>query len=540
MSGIGFRAVEKRFHSIPYRLYSSLESTLRDLDPIAFDTFVSALHPVLKPVDLNAIRLNADQTAALLNALNSHNVEVTFLYSILSKLDKWPNIKSLCQLFLAQYPDLKNSTNTETNVLSQQAATTKTTTTALKSSSAAVGSSSRTSSLDSIPTPLSNTTNTVGSSKTYLMSSEKEQLQPSSQQQQPQELAPYSIISLYEELIPIYIEKMPTAADSMMMLSGNLSVGSSSIPSVHHAVNSNSTWPVSIFPSSSSSTSTSAAASSVPNSLTTNSSNKWAGKFALVHLPERNLSMKKRMFLNVFDYIKELKMIRHRHNNLYTAEFIYKGFKDQNLYLLYSLEPYSSVFLPEFAQQIQTTIDPAEYDPITQMTLLSDISCALAYLHTITEQKDKILHGNLTPESIIIETQHSYKRQTYTAKLYNFERIIEIKEKEVQIYDTQIQEELYNFGLIIFYILSYRRMDKIECDEMHRNNPSKESRIDLYQKLNLETSDSTYNTFKNRFYMKFIYYTSPDQNSNNSQGDISKFHLVAKKWLNEYKKSTEL
>lgn len=105
MSGIGFRAVDKRapkFHSIPYRLYSSLETTLRELDPIAFDTFVSALHPVLKPLDLNAIRLNPDQTAALLNALNNHNVEVAFLYSILSKLDKWPHIKSLCQLFLAQ------------------------------------------------------------------------------------------------------------------------------------------------------------------------------------------------------------------------------------------------------------------------------------------------------------------------------------------------------------------------------------------------------------------------------------------------------
>lgn len=107
MSGIGFRAVDKRvplyrFHSIPYRLYSSLETTLRELDPIAFDTIVSALHPVLKPVDLNAIRLNADQTAALLNALNSHNVEVALLYSILSKLEKWPLIKSLCQLFLAQ------------------------------------------------------------------------------------------------------------------------------------------------------------------------------------------------------------------------------------------------------------------------------------------------------------------------------------------------------------------------------------------------------------------------------------------------------
>lgn len=65
------------------------------------------------------------------------------------------------------------------------------------------------------------------------------------------------------------------------------------------------------------------------------------------------------MYLKIYVY-------RHRHNNLYTAEFIYKGFKDQNLYLLYSLEPYSSVFLPEFAQQIQTTIDPSDVSETAQ------------------------------------------------------------------------------------------------------------------------------------------------------------------------------
>jgi hypothetical protein len=96
--------------------------------------------------------------------------------------------------------------------------------------------------------------------------------------------------------------------------------------------------------------------------------------------------------------------------------------------------------LPEFAQQIQTTIDPTEvsetaqtitrlynlfilkhdkcifkYDPITQMTLLSDISCALAYLHTITEQKDKILHGNLTPYDLEFSLIYSLriKRKLY-------------------------------------------------------------------------------------------------------------------------------
>ena len=91
-----------RFHSIPYKLYSSLEKTLRELDPNLFDSILSAFHPVLKPIDLKAIRLNTNQTDALLTALNSYNVEVAFFYKILSEFDKWPTIKSLCDLILAK------------------------------------------------------------------------------------------------------------------------------------------------------------------------------------------------------------------------------------------------------------------------------------------------------------------------------------------------------------------------------------------------------------------------------------------------------
>lgn len=91
-----------RFHSIPYKLYSNLEKTLRELDPNLFDSILSAFHPVLKPIDLKAIRLNTNQTDALLTALNSYNVEVAFFYKILSEFDKWPTIKSLCDLIMAK------------------------------------------------------------------------------------------------------------------------------------------------------------------------------------------------------------------------------------------------------------------------------------------------------------------------------------------------------------------------------------------------------------------------------------------------------
>lgn len=56
------------------------------------------------------------------------------------------------------------------------------------------------------------------------------------------------------------------------------------------------------------------------------------------------------------------------------------------------------------------------------MTLLSDISCALAYLHTITEQKDKILHGNLTPydsDSLIYSLRIKKENFTNQFEIFN-------------------------------------------------------------------------------------------------------------------------
>jgi hypothetical protein len=90
----------RKFHSIPYKLYNILETTFEELDANIFESILLAFSPVLKPIGIDAIRLNPNQTEALLTALNNHNVEVAFFYKILSEFDKWPKIKKLCVLIL--------------------------------------------------------------------------------------------------------------------------------------------------------------------------------------------------------------------------------------------------------------------------------------------------------------------------------------------------------------------------------------------------------------------------------------------------------
>ena len=90
----------RKFHSIPYKLYSILETTFEELDANIFESILLAFSPVLKPIGINAIRLNPNQPEALLTALISHNVEMAFFYKILSGFEKWPKIKKLCDLIL--------------------------------------------------------------------------------------------------------------------------------------------------------------------------------------------------------------------------------------------------------------------------------------------------------------------------------------------------------------------------------------------------------------------------------------------------------
>lgn len=263
---------------------------------------------------------------------------------------------------------------------------------------------------------------------------------------------------------------------------------------------------------------------------------KWAGKFDLVHLQDRNMSMKRRLFLNEFDYIRELKMTKHRHQNLYTAEFIYKGYNDDNLYLLYSLESCSTMYLNELASHIKSTVHPSEYDPMQQLGLLRDISGALAYMHETTMYKEKILHGNLLPENIIIEIPLSAGKPVYVPKLYNFERAIEINRQEVGLHEAQIKEEFYNFGLIIFLVLSWTSLNKRECEQLHRENPS---RIDLYEKLKLK-APYPYDAFKNRLFIRFCNLTSPVptpkiSTNNSSTLDMTAIHQGIKKTYNDFK-----
>lgn len=55
---------------------------------------------------------------------------------------------------------------------------------------------------------------------------------------------------------------------------------------------------------------------------------------------------------------------------------------------------------------------------------------------------------SLLSENIIVEMNLSAGETVYVPKLYNFEHSIEINRESIQVYDAQIKEELYNFGLV--------------------------------------------------------------------------------------------
>lgn len=200
------------------------------------------------------------------------------------------------------------------------------------------------------------------------------------------------------------------------------------------------------------------------------------GKFNVCHIEERKLIFRKKDFNEPYDYLRELKMIKHRHNNLYTTECIMKSIFNPKVYsLLYHCDKeYPSKLLTIYAEENYSTQSPNQFKTENQLSILVDIACALTYLHEKNLYKNQILHGNLQADSILIFTNHPQ----CTAKLGDFTYSIEMNDSKD--FNSEILDEFNRFGLIIYLVSTWSCIDMIECDKIHRN-ATKHEDLNLYQ-----------------------------------------------------------
>lgn len=253
-----------------------------------------------------------------------------------------------------------------------------------------------------------------------------------------------NLIDLYEEILPVIQENKPPVNDPIMMSSSSY-------------LNFESSLPVSL---------------------------RMFGKFEICFINERKLTFKKREFANPFDYIRELKMIKHRHLNLYTAECVYKNMHSSNYFLLYNYESnYPTKLLTEYASENLNTLLPSQYNTFFQLAILRDIACGLTYLHDRQDKKNAILHGNLQPDCILLEFR---TKDQIVAKIFDFTNAIELTDSEN--YESKLKDEFYRFGQLIFMVTNWRYMDRFECDNIHnqRYEDLNQYQYTLYRQFNMD------------------------------------------------------
>lgn len=210
------------------------------------------------------------------------------------------------------------------------------------------------------------------------------------------------------------------------------------------------------------------------------------GKFETCPIKERRLTFKKKEFFEPYDYLRELKMIKHRHNNLYTAECILKNsLVQKSHFLLYHNENYPSKLLTEYARQNLQTLLPSQFNIENQLDILIDVASALNYLHNKDEHKvNRILHGNLQADSIIIYMNHPY----CTAKLADF--TCSIEDDGSQNLEEKTLDEFNSFGLIVFMVLTWDQMRKEDSEKIHQDeknyNDIREYTYTLFTKYKID------------------------------------------------------
>lgn len=254
-----------------------------------------------------------------------------------------------------------------------------------------------------------------------------------------------NLIDLYEEILPVVHENKTPLNDPILMSSSSTSFFDNNLP-----------VSLRIF-----------------------------GKFEICYINERKLSFKKRELANPFDYIRELKMIKHRHLNLYTSECILKNNQSNNYFLLYNYETYPTKLLTEYAGENLNTLLPSQYNTFFQLTILRDVACALTYLHERMDssKKNSTLHGNLQPDCILVEFRN---KDQISAKLFDFTSSIELTDTES--YESKMKEEFYRFGQLIFMVSNWRYLDRYECDNIHnhRYDDLNQYQYTLYRQFNMD------------------------------------------------------
>jgi hypothetical protein len=190
------------------------------------------------------------------------------------------------------------------------------------------------------------------------------------------------------------------------------------------------------------------------------------GKFEIIHIKERKLEFKKREYINVLEYLKELRMIKHRHLNFLTAECIYKSTKVNNYCLLFNNE--DSTTLTNYVEILSLRSLRPE-NPVTvalnQLEIVRDITAGLLYLHGESiHGKKSMIHGNLNQNCILI----TLKNNEVCAKITDFSRTKEIELNDLKNRE-ELREEMYKFGLIVFGITVYKWITAQESDRLHPN-----------------------------------------------------------------------
>ena len=230
------------------------------------------------------------------------------------------------------------------------------------------------------------------------------------------------------------------------------------------------------------------------------------GKFDVCYINDRKLTFKKREFFDPYDYIRELKMIKNRHLNLYTAECIYKNPSIKGMYLLYNHSSAQTLILTEYAHQYSSTTQPCQYNTLNQLMIMRDIACGLSYLHNKTENKKaSILHGNLHSDNILIEFQG---KDLVSAKLYDFVNTIDITDNP-ESYEANIRDEFFRFGMILFLITTWKFLSRFECENLHKHTFD-DINLYLYQIFRKYEIDKQFHEFYKINMIKLSYrFTSP-------------------------------
>lgn len=194
---------------------------------------------------------------------------------------------------------------------------------------------------------------------------------------------------------------------------------------------------------------------------------KMKGQFEIMHIKERKLTFRKKEFLEPYDFFRELKTIKNRHHNLYTAECILKNFCNPKSYaLLYNFYSPSKLLTEfanqkkEMAQQQENANMRVENDFETRLVILRDIAAGLTFLHEKSDQKSSILHGNFQADSVLI-----FSNPHCSAKICDFTSSIEVDDSPE--YDAKKLEEFNRFGLIIYLVSTWKCMDMLQCEQIH-------------------------------------------------------------------------